>query len=307
MTPVAVGVDGGGTRTRAVLVDEQGDELARAEARGAVVTPSEPEAAANAVWTAVEAAMEKSGVERPAAVLWAGLSGAGSDAARAGVAEALEKTRLASRVVVGTDVEAAYHDAFGSHPGILLISGTGSIALARKDDGSFVRVGGWGQHLGDDGGGYRIGIEALRSVLRSEDGRAAPTLLRDPVLEALGMTDPRGLVPWIVDAPKGDVAALAPLVVRLAVAGDAAAAGLVSDAVAALVRHLDAIVARAGPWEEVPRLALWGGLIFGDGPLRPYVERAVSGHGLPLLDRALDPPLGAAMRALEIMLAEGGG
>ena len=95
---------------------------------------------------------------------------------------------LAESIEVGTDVEAAFHDAFGDGPGVMLIAGTGSIAWARDESGVMHRVGGWGQHVGDEGSGYWIGHGARSGAWTgAEDGRSAATALRESVLESLGL------------------------------------------------------------------------------------------------------------------------
>ena len=145
----AIGVDGGGTWTRAVVVDQDGHELGRGETEGAVVTIHEPIAAAEAVRQAVDRALVNTNLSTPGDILWAGLSGAGNEEARTAIEDALVKSHVAEKTVESTDVEVAFHDAFGGGPGIMLVAGTGSIAWARRPDGTVVRVGGWGQHIGD--------------------------------------------------------------------------------------------------------------------------------------------------------------
>ena len=304
MSRLAIGVDGGGTRARVVVLDERGRELHRGEGLGAVVTAAEPQVAAAAVREAVERALADSAGAPAGSVLWAGLSGAGLPEARAAAEGALIDLRIADRVVVGTDAEAAFHDAFGAGPGILLIAGTGSVALARAPDGSAVRAGGWGSYLGDEGSGFRIGLDALHAVVRADDGRDPPTVLREAVLEALGLERARPLVGWIASASKAEVAALVPLVVRAAADGDEAARSILARAVDELVSHVGTVHRRAGPWPEPPDLALSGGLIFTRGPLRGPLVEALDGIALRLLDRDLDPPRGAARIALRMLSGE---
>ncbi len=82
---------------------------------------------------------------------------------------------------VMSDVELVLIAALGSSPGIVLIGGTGSIAVARAKDGRLMRCGGWGPRLDDEGGGFWMGREALRAVARMIDARGPKTLLIRPV------------------------------------------------------------------------------------------------------------------------------
>jgi glucosamine kinase len=299
-----VGVDGGGTSTRAVVLDESGAEIARCRGVGAVVTGDAPREAASAVAAVVRAAAEQGGVALPAAALWAGLAGAGERSARRAVTEALSGLGLAEAITVGTDVEAAFEDAFGDGPGGMLIAGTGSIALARDLDGATHRVGGWGQHLGDEGSGHWVAMEALRGVVRAHDGRGPSTALREAVMEQLGLEGPTGLIRWAASASKGEVAALVPLVAGASSAGDAVARNILGRAADLLAGQLAAVLERSGPWAQKPRIALWGGLIWEGGPLRDLLLRAIHTQELTLVERELDPPMGAARRARALTLPD---
>lgn len=307
-----VGVDGGGTRTRAVVIDGDGRELARAEDEGAVVTAHRPDDAAEAVRRVVEAALEKCGRRDRADGLWAGLAGAGTAAPRAAVTRALRRLDLAERLVVGTDVEAAFYDAFGDGPGLLVIAGTGSIVWARYADGTERRVGGWGHRLGDEGSGYWIGLEGLRRLTSSEDGRTAPTAMEAPLLDACGVGTVAEAVGWVETASKSRVASLAPHVVACADAGDEAALTIVSEAVQHLVTmvraamsprpgegRLDPAARRraAGGAVSVEDVVLWGGLVAPGGPLRVRLASALGSLGLPVVEIEVDPPRGAARLA----------
>ena len=282
---------------RAVVVDREGHELGRAVTGGAVATSHDPEAAAGAVARAVHEAADAAGVELPAAVLWAGLAGAGPSEAREGVRRELARLRLADHVHVGTDVEAAFHDAFPDGPGVLLIAGTGSIAWVRSDDGATHRIGGWGQHIGDEGSGFAIGIGGLRLLTHAADGRDDDTRVAPALLEACGVATPEDLIAWVARATKREVAALAPVVVAAADAGDAGAEAVVAHAVQALLGHVRTAMTRLGG--EQPPVVLWGGLLAGRGPLRTRVAAAVEHAGWGVEDRPLDPVLGAAYLALE--------
>ena len=280
------------------MLDERGVELGRAEGPGSVVTQEAPEDAVRAVSEAVRSAVDQTGLTLPGAVLWAGLAGAGREAARRSVTDALVSTGLADRVQVGTDAEAAFHDAFGDRPGILLIAGTGSIVWGRGNDGTWVRVGGWGQHIGDEGSGYAIGTAALRHVLRAHDGRAPPTSMAESVLEHCGVGDAAGLVGWIGSASKGEVAALVPIVAEAAASLDPAATSIVERAVTELEAHVGSVLARTGPWDGPAPLVVWGGLLGEGGALRSATLQALERYPVSVSHAELDPPGGAARLAL---------
>jgi glucosamine kinase len=294
---LAIGVDGGGTNARAVILDARGREVARAEGPGAVVSLREPEAAAAAVAQAVRDAAKAAGVALPGAVLWAGLAGAGHEASRLGVERALEGAGLARRVRVGTDVEAAFHAAFPEGPGLMLIAGTGSIAWGRRPAGDLCRVGGWGQQLGDEGSGYAIGLKALRAVARAEDERTDSTTLQADILATLGLSSSVDLIPWAAAATKGEMAALVPVVVRCAEAGDRIASDILEDATGQLDAHVHALLLRTGPWASRPGLLLSGGLIAPGGPLRGSLTRRLAKRPVDVRPDEVDAAVGAAMLA----------
>lgn len=300
-----IGVDGGGTRTRAVALDLQGREVGRGEGAASLVDAAHPERAATAVEQVSAAVAEAAGRRLPAAALWAGLAGAGREAARADVEKALHRSGVSGVIHVDTDVRAAFHDAFADGSGLLLIAGTGSIAWGRSEDGREGRVGGWGHVIGDEGSGYAVGREALRRVARTVDGRVAATALVEPVLTHLGLSDPSGIGAWMGSASKSDVAALAPLVAAASGAGDQVASDILADAVGDLEAHLRAIVETLGPWSEAPTVALTGGLLQPGGMLRSPLTDVIARLGLRVLERALDPAAGAARLALALATPSG--
>lgn len=299
MSPVA-GVDGGGSGTRALVLDESGRELGSGTGPPGLVRPDAVEAAADAVEEAVRAAAAAAGVELPLVALWCGLAGAGRPEGRGAVEEALEGRGLAREVGVGTDAAAAFRDAFGPEGrGLLLIAGTGSIALGRSSDGETLRVGGWGALLGDEGSGYRIGLEGLRTVLRAEDGRGPATELRDRLLTAADVDEPADLVDYAARADKPTIGALAPEVVRAADVGDEAAVRIVDHAVRDLTAHVEALVRALGTKESTPDVVLAGGLAGPGGPLRDRLTAALRRTGHPVAVRAVRAERGAARIALD--------
>ncbi len=296
---VFVGIDGGGTRARAVAIDAQGNELARVFGGPGRVRPENPGAVAAALADLTARALRAADARPPAVTLCCALAGAGRAEERMALTAALIRETIAVRVHVITDAEAALYDAFGDGPGMLLIGGTGSIAWGRTADGRTDRTGGWGQRLGDEGSGYALGSAAMRAAVRAHDGRGPRTSLLDAVLAHIGVQAPEQLVAWTATASKGDIAALAPVVVDAAEMGDKVASELVDDAARELALHVAALQTRLAPWQERPILALAGGLLAPGRPMRDRVIEAVQRLDEPpeILDREVDAASGAAAMA----------
>lgn len=301
MHSCVAGIDGGGTRTRALLLALDGSRVGRAEGPASLVRPGRPAEAARVAADLVRRAAEAEGVALPLPALWAGLAGAGQSGLRGQLEGFLHEERIADLVRVGTDVEAAFHDAFGGGPGIIVVAGTGSVVLGEAEDGRRMQVGGWGGVMGDEGSGYHIGLAALRAVARAADGRTRPTGLNDAFLDLLGLSQPRALAGWAESATKARIAALAPHVVRTAQAGDDAARKVVRHALAALGDQLTVAIRGLFPPDASPRVALAGGLVAPNGPLRRDAVEVVTRAAGRVLQRAVVPERGAARLALSLL------
>ena len=123
------------------------------------------------------------------------------------------------------DHESAFYGALEDKPGMVLISGTGSVCLGKNSRGVSHRCGGWGHRIDDGGSGYAIGRDILSAVVMARDGRTPPTLLTDMVYSHLGITDTNELIRFVYGpaTSKKDIAALAPLAVKATLQGDNAA------------------------------------------------------------------------------------
>jgi N-acetylglucosamine kinase-like BadF-type ATPase len=299
--PLYVGVDGGATRCRAIVLGADGREVGRAEGPAGIVTVRTAAAAAEiiaiVVRDAVRDAIGDAGAAPPVARLVAGLAGAGRPDARDAARSALEATGVAMAVEVRGDSEIALDDAFDSGAGILVVAGTGSMALGRAAHGRQARAGGWGVVLGDEGSGWWLGIQGLRAVARAADGRGPATILTGILLDALSLPDAAAMITRVDAASKGEIAALAPLVLRAAEDGDGLARQLADDAARELAAAALAVRRALDPWPEPPRVVGVGGLIAPDGLLRDRVVEALGRHELLFDPREVVPARGAARRA----------
>ena len=171
-----------------------------------------------------------------------------------------------ARLWVGGDERTALRGAFPDGPGIVVISGTGTIAVGRDGQGREHRCAGWGWILDGAGSAYDIGRDALALALRMADGRLPKTPLHRRIWQALELDPedpeaPQAIKTRVVQpgfVPAG-LAALAPVVEALAAEGDAEATGLLHRHAEALVDSVSG-VAQALQLQAPPVAALGGAI-----------------------------------------------
>ena len=195
------------------------------------------------------------------------------------------------------DHEAALRGAVGK-VGLVLIAGTGSICFGRNTQGQTDRAGGWGYLLDDEGGGYALGRDILRAVLRARDGRAAPTALAEAVYRHFSAKEPEDLIRVAYDPVlgKGSIAGLAPLLQDAADKGDAGAKNIISHAALQLACLCAAVIDKLQLDQSV--LALSGGVLSGIRALTEALETRL-GEKYPLL-RVIPPLHDAAWGAADL-------
>ncbi|XP_022740074.1 N-acetyl-D-glucosamine kinase-like isoform X1 [Durio zibethinus] len=144
-------------------------------------------------------------------------------------------------------VAALASGTMGKLHGCVLIAGTGTIAYGFTEDGREARAAGAGPVLGDWGSGYGIAAQALTAVIRAHDGRGAHTMLQSTILQTLGLSSADELIGWTYADPSwARIAALVPVVVSCAEAGDEVANKILKEAVQELALSVKAVVQRLG-------------------------------------------------------------
>jgi len=293
-----LGIDGGGTRTRASIVAGE-RVLAHAE-NGSI---KRLRVGAEAAETHLRALLKD--VYAQAGVTGVRAASAGvASAAMPGVTEWIEAVfedfNVERSEVVGDEV-IALDAAFHGGPGILQIAGTGSNTIGRAPDGSRECAGGWSSHLGDEGSGYWIGLHSVRRALKAYD-REQPTRILKKVGEIWGTPEIGELVNLGDSTPGPDFAALAPAIDELANAGDPVAREVLQQAAADLVEFVLLVRAKlrrkhkiAG---EVP-VAWTGGVIEKMTLVREafFAGLHSAAPEMPVVREAVVPLQGALWRA----------
>ncbi|WP_017718434.1 N-acetylglucosamine kinase [Kamptonema formosum] len=254
MTSV-LGIDGGGSKTVCVLMDETGKILGRGEAGASNYQTVGIETAGNSIGNAIAQAVSQETGFLEVGAICLGLAGVGRPEdikVVGGLAQQLQaRADLPVRwavppagVVICNDCIIALAGGVGEPVGIVAIAGTGSIAYGQNRRGETKRAGGWGYILGDEGGGYDIALRGLRASVRSYDGRLGATVLTDLIVCHLGVRSAEDLVGVVYRRGWGarEIAGLAPLVGEAADAGDAVAVGIIDSAAEELVEAVRAVM-----------------------------------------------------------------
>jgi N-acetylmuramic acid 6-phosphate etherase len=243
-----LGVEGGGTKTDWVLLDETGRVLREGQLPSASMKLAD-----DAELSAIFARLPREATD--VGVFLAGcLIERDRERLRGLVTAAWPKARWR----IGSDRESGLATALGERDGIVVISGTGAVVHGRRA-GRLAKAGGWGHILGDRGGGYDLARHALRKVMFRYDLDGTVTELGSHVLAALSLNELPQLVDWIHDADKMDVARLAPVVLRVARDGDTEMRALVSNRAKDLALFTQSVAKRLGL--ERPEVRLFGGLL----------------------------------------------
>lgn len=243
MRAIAVGVDAGGTSTKA-SASRDGETYGSARGEAANASAIGFERASAAIACVIEEALQG---ERPQAIC-VGAAGAGrAEAARAFEA-ALQERFPDARINVCDDARIALRAAVPVGDGIVLISGTGSIAYGEFGS-TALRAGGYGYLVGDEGSGFAIGSAAVRLLLRSYDGRSVADAFTAALASHLGATCANDVLERVYrsEHPVRTLAGLAPMVIESANAGERAANKILqaaaldlSELVKSLLRSADA-------------------------------------------------------------------
>lgn len=303
---LVLGIDGGGTRTRACLADESGRVVGWGEAGLANVHHAGADVATENLRLAISGALGQAGASAgDVGAAFAGLAGVTQEASRDAFRVMLGRCGLRGpRVDVDHDIRIALAGGLAGRPGIALVVGTGSSCYGRDAGGRSWQTGGWGAVLADEGSGYFLGREAMVAAARMADGREAETPLRAAVFEWLGIDSVGEVLRRIHEEglSRSEIAAFAPAVSALAAAGDGAARSILERGADLLAEMVAANHARL-PTGEGPDVVITGGLGTKDAGYRRMIESAI----LRRLPEArvhrpiLSPVGGAALLAMGMM------
>jgi N-acetylglucosamine kinase-like BadF-type ATPase len=298
-----LGIDGGGSKTTALLADQNGKTLGRGTA-GSCAFQALPEAEVRlALRQSTANAFAEAGIPvQPVTVLGLGISGVDRPGDHLKVDQFLKEENFAKKNIVVNDGLLLLWCGVLQGWGIGVISGTGSIVYGRSRDGRLGRAGGWGFRFGDEGSGFMIGNEALRAIAHADDGRGPQTLLTSLVLNRWGLGKPSDLIPYVYQGnlPYSKVAQLASLVHTAAIQGDETALSILDEAADELTRAVSALCCQLDFSGAIPT-AFGGGVLLNMELIRSSLVLGGSNLGIIMdpLELVSEPAQGAVRMALE--------
>lgn len=283
------------------LADGHGEVLAEARRGGANLQAVGELEVEKVLHDVMEEALGDSEI-RPAAICL-GIAGVDRpDDARV-MEQIMRRIGYKSRVLIVNDALVALEAGAPGRPGVVIISGTGSIAYGRNESGQAARSGGWGYVLGDEGSGYWIGRAALRAVLRAEDRRGQATALTQLLLAHFGVDQPQGLIHAVYHSnlKPSAIGSLAQCVHQAYAAGDEVAVGILRGAANELESSAMSVARRLNLIGQSFAFILAGGIFKAVPWLKDELSRRLPvlapGSSVRLLE--VEPAAGAIRLALQ--------
>jgi glucosamine kinase len=301
-----LGVDGGGTSTRAVVADASGQIIGQGSAGESNFLYAGIEGTSLALANAVSAALAWRGLAiSEVTAAFFGMAGVVSEADRDAVRTSIGTLGLLDRVPVGVDhdIRIALTGGLGGSEGIALIAGTGSACFGRNAGGKSWRCGGWGSLVDDVGGAHWVVVEALKAAVRQCDGRLPATALLPTMFEALGIRQADEFIQRVYGpaASRSEIAALCPVVMRLWQDGDPIAVAIFNEGVHRLAEMVEVTGRTLGL--SSPEIVVSGGLWEAEMRFRDALAAAV--HQLVpeanIRQSMMTPVMGAIIEARRLV------
>lgn len=307
-TKYVIGVDAGGTKTQAVLTDQNENILAWGKGGPANPTRISLERMRASLTQAITEVI--GGRELPIDAICLGVAGGGKKEYQALITEIVAELGIDGQIIVVSDVVVAFWSAIPNGCGVIAIAGTGSSAYGVDGQGNAVTSGGWGYLVGDEGSAFDIGRSGMAAALRAYEGRGPATILQERILSYLNLTaieEIRYAVYRSADSDnKTAISNFAPLVAQAADEGDAVSQHILRRAGSEIGLNIVSVAQRLGLCNQVFETGLIGGVFkAGDlviNSLRDVVLKTASKAEIFVSNTP--PALGAARLALRALKSD---
>lgn len=298
-----LGIDGGGTKTAYLLVDETGRELACERTTGCSYKEIGIENTVKLLKKGALQCIENAGITSGR------LTGAAVGLPCFG--ELKEEDILLETAVresldfcpvrITNDVEVGWAGSLGLQPGINIVAGTGSIAFGKNAEGESARSGGWSSFFGDEGSCCWLGRRTMELFSKQADHRVDKGPLYDIVMEEFGLQDAMDFIKCMdrdYIADRSMVASLQKLLLQAADKGDRGAVRLYREAAEELAMMVESIAKSLWDGEEIT-VSYSGGLFHAKEYVLPVLEKMIGGMNARLEKPLFSPVRGAVLMAME--------
>lgn len=293
-----IGIDGGATKTKLVLCDNQLNILIELNANSTSLTTQSNETVTNILFDLINRASKKIIDEEYSLYIGIGLAGAGRQTDVLTLKTSLTgllKTRRISYdyLEITTDARIALEAAHAGKEGAILIAGTGSILFWKDANKKVHRLGGYGRIIGDEGSGYAIGLSAIQLLANYFDNRIQQNEFIDELINYLNINNTDSLITKIYKEDY-EISKLAKFVVTKALNNDSFALSILKDNALALVELIKSFINITN--SDIP-IAFWGGLFNHNDIYLNMIKEIIKQKGLTLniIEPKHSPEIGAVI------------
>lgn len=305
MEKIVIGIDGGGTKTKAIAINSAGSVVAESSASGMNYNfiPLE-----EAVKNACEA-IRGLKLNQPVCAVGIGDASLDDETKNMLTIRFVENLRKMIGISDGvpihikSDAFMALYGLTGGKPGVLIISGTGSMGVGMDSFGNMYTVGGWGNPSTDAGSGYDIAVRALCAVFNATDGVGPATSLTEKALSFFNVDKPRELINIFnsADCKHSDIASFTPVVAQCAQNNDVMACSILKQAAQRLAEYACSLLDKIGECNCL--LGMYGGIFQHNEMVRKlFIQQITSKFSrVSIIFPKLPPEMAAARYALDKM------
>lgn len=302
--PLYLGIDGGGTKTTCAVGDDTSVFGVATGPGSNVIRLGEAQARAGLQSAISQACCQADVSPLRVQSVCVGVAGASNPEVNATVRQMVRQILPNAEVNVVGDMVIAMEAALHGHPGVVVISGTGSIAYGRNQLGHTARAGGWGFAISDEGSGQWVGRTAVAESLRASDA-SRPTILLDRILQQWNLESRDHLVRHANSSPSPSFAELFPVVQKAAEERDAIAGELLARAGAELSQLALVVMHRLWQPKDVVRIGVAGGVFANSGQVRRafYNSLRAAWPNIAVCFQIAEPVVGALWMARQSVAA----
>ncbi len=301
-----LGVDGGGTKTAIVVINEKGNILSYVETQGCNYLQYGFKHYKQTLEEGILTACNEAGLQiKDLEYSFLGIPSYGETTKAVPMLEQVVEDVLGSKKFkCGNDVEAGWAGSLACQPGINLVAGTGAIGFGRDQQGNTARCSGWGYFCGDEGSAYWLGKKVIELFAKESDGRLEKSPIHEIVKKELCLDRDFDLIHIlhnVYNLKRDKVARLQLLLFEAAKAGDKNAIETYRQAAYEYSLTVDAIIRKLNFDRSKKVVVSCSGGVFkvGDFIMKPLEEYVCKG-GVILKEAELEPVTGAALYALKL-------